>query len=195
MSLDDFKIPVTDEFIQAVDKETITIFNRESTKNGSPLNHSFNLNYNTLSQAVLKVNLLADKGRILDFIPNEYKINLITINGKKFVPSDIRNSINIIEKGNVSISDHTLNYDGENEISIDFSAPIGAGVISPNAEISAFLTVIGDKNSIPNLPNSTQIIKDIQKTFKSIGDFSLPFLIIGAVIVVAIAFIIFKVKM
>jgi len=195
LSLDEFRIPVDKSlFDQIVDKDILTIINRETTKHGSPITSSFNLNYEEINQAVLKVNLLADKGRILDFIPNEFKLNSITVNGKRFTPSDIRNSVNIIDKSNASRLNRILNAKGENQISVDFSAPIGAGVVSPDAEVTAILIINGKKSVLPALPNTNQIIKNIKSFVSDTSKASLPFLILIAVIFISIALVVLKVK-
>jgi len=184
---------VQNTFVEASDRKTITLLNRESTSHGSPINKSFNLNFEEIAQAVLKVNLLADKGRILEVIPNEFKLNKITVNGKVFYPSDARNSINIIEKSNDTRFSRLLSL-GENELSIDFSAPIGAGVTSPNAEISAVLIINGKERFLPSVPNTTQFIKDIGTKLTDVKNQSFPILLLITFALIAFAIILLKVR-
>lgn len=194
MSLDEFSTSLTGKegFVSSTDKETIVILDRESTKGGSPKTKTFNLNYDEILQSVLKVNLLADQGRILGFIPNEFKINSITVNGHIFHPSDYRNSINVIDKANAT--QRILNLKGENTISVDFGAPIGAGVVSPDAEISAFLIINGNKSFLPTLPSGIQLTKDLDKFFGKVKDASFWFLFLIVIAIVAISAVIIKVK-
>ena len=175
-------------------KDAINIFNRESTEKGSPMTKSFNLNYNTITQAVLKVNLLADEGKILGFIPNEYKIQDINVNGKVFQPSDPRSSVNIIEQINQGGLGKVLNKDGENTISINWNAPIGAGVTSPNAEISAILIIHGDKGLFDptSLVNPTQTLKDVQGFIKDNVPLTIGLAVLLVIVLIAIAFIVSK---
>ncbi len=191
-SLDTFSTNLNknEGFIKSIDKQTIVILDRESTKGGSPKSKTFNLNYDEILQAVLKVNLLADQGKILGFIPNEFKLNSITVNGHVFHPSDYRNSVNIIDRANST--QRILNPKGENTISIDFNAPIGAGVTSPDAEISAFLILNGDKSTLPSLPNATQLMKDVSNFLGKVKDASFWFLLLIVIAIVAISAVILK---
>ena len=173
-------------------KESLVIFNRQSTEKGAPITKTFSLNFDHITQAVLKVSLLADQGRILGFIPNEFKLTEFIVNGKRFIPSDPRQSINVIDKVNDTSLNKVLRPNGENTISINFDAPIGAGVTSPHAEIVAILILNGKKNpfALPtNLTNITQSTKDVQAFVKD----NLPltiFLIIAFVAsLIALAFI------
>ena len=172
-------------------KDSITILNRESTVKGSPVTSSFNLNFDHITQAVLKVNLLADEGRILSFIPNEFKLTEIIVNGKIFTPSDARQSVNIIDKVNDTSLNKILNPNGENQISVNFNAPIGAGVTSPHAEITAILILNGKRSqfALPSDINVVQIQKDVQGFIKDNFILTLV-LIIGFIIILAlIAFV------
>jgi len=178
---------IQETFEQITDRSAEIIFDRESTKHGSPINKSFNLDYDSISQAVLKVQLLADQGRILGIIPNEYKLYKITINGHVFFPSDSRNSVNVVERSNQNRLNKVLIPNGENTISIDFQAPIGAGVTSPDAEISAQLIINGHKtlstkvNGI--LPNFTEVQKKIGQFIK---DNTISFFALLIIVVIGI---------
>lgn len=172
-------------------QDSITIFNRESTSKGSPITKTFTLNYDNINQAVLKVNLLADSGKILGFIPNEFKLVDIRVNDKLFYPSDPRQSTNVIEKINLQTLNKTLIPNGENSITINFNAPIGAGVTSPNAEISAFLIVNGKRGLIsPNdLINSTEITKFLQSIVKDNLPLTIVLIVLAVIALIAIAVI------
>ena len=195
-ALPDSKALVASKFGDQVttSKDAVTIFNRESTKEGSPITKSFKLNYDIITQAVLKVNLLADEGKILGFIPNEFKIQDINVNGKVFQPSDPRSSVNILERLNDGSLQKILNKDGENTISINFNAPIGAGISSPHAEISAILIIHGKRGLFDptDLITPTQTIKDVQALIKDNVPLTIGLAILLVVVLVAIAFIVSK---
>jgi hypothetical protein len=195
-ALPDSKSLVSEKFGDQIttSKDAITIFNRESTEKGSPITKSFKLNYDNITQAVLKVNLLADEGKILGFIPNEFKIQDINVNGKVFTPSDPRSSVNVIEKINDGSLNKVLNKDGENTISINFNAPIGAGITSPNAEISCILIVHGKRGLFDptDLVTPTQTIKDVQAFIKDNVPLTIGLAVLLVVVLVAIAFIVSK---
>jgi len=174
--------------LQASDKKSLTLFNRESTAKGSPIVNSFNLNFSSIAQAVLKVNLLADQGRILGFIPNEFAISEININGARFTPSDPRSSVNIIDRAGVNSLNPVLLPQGENEIAISFNAPIGAGFVSPNAEITAILIIDGKEAPLSlRSINTTQITKDIQGFIKDNTPLTIALVVLLVIALIAIA--------
>jgi len=176
----------------ASDKRSITVFNRQTTAKGSPISKSFDLNFHSIAQAVLKINLIADEGRILQFIPNEYTLQEINVNGFRFTPSDTRSSVNLIDKSNDSVLNKILIPKGENQISISFNAPIGAGFTSPNAEITAILVINGNESTIPLIPSTTQITKDIQGFISGNTPLALALIILFIIAIALVAFIVSK---
>ena len=180
--------------LEASDKKSLTLFNRESTAKGSPIVNSFNLNFSSIAQAVLKVNLLADQGRILGFIPNEFLLSEININGARYIPSDPRSSVNIIDRAGVNSLNPVLIPKGENEIAISFNAPIGAGITSPNAEITAILIIDGDEApiSLTSL-NTTQVSKDVQAFIKDNTPLTIALVVLLVISLIAIAIIVTRV--
>jgi hypothetical protein len=176
----------------ASDQRSVTVFNRQSTDKGSPIVKSFNLNFDSIAQAVLKVNLLADQGRILSFIPNEFKLTEITLNGFRFIPSDARSSVNVVDKSNDSVLNKILIPKGENQIAVSFDAPIGAGFTSPNAEITAILVVNGNESGLPLVPNTTQITKDITGFIQGNTPLAIALIILFIIGLALVAFIVTK---
>jgi hypothetical protein len=194
--LPDSRKVVNDTFSDSIStsKDAITIMNRESTEKGSPITKTFKLNYENITQAVLKVNLLADEGKILGFIPNEFKIQDININGKVFQPSDPRSSVNVIERLGDGSLNKILNKNGENNVSVNFNAPVGAGISSPHAEISAILIVHGKKGVFDptSFISPTQNVKDAQAFIKDNVPLTIGLAVLLVVVLVAIAFIVSK---
>jgi hypothetical protein len=172
----------------ATDKKSITLFNRESTTKGSPIVNSFNLNFSSIFQAVLKVNLLADQGRILGFIPNEFILTEINVNGARFIPSDPRSSVNVIDRAGQNSLNPVLLPQGENEIAISFNAPIGAGFTSPNAEITAILIIDGKESPFSlRTVNTTQIQKDLNAFIKDNTPLTIALAVLLVIALIAIA--------
>lgn len=176
--------------------KTIQVIDRESTSHGTTITKTFNLNYRSIAQAVLKTQLLADKGLLLGFIPNEFKLESIVLNGHRFTPSDRQLSTNIVEKINNNALQSVLNLKGENTLSINFDAPIGAGVTSPNAEVSADLTIYGDEDPLAPLdilPNYTQVTKDVTQFIKDNTPVTIAILVLIVIAFIAVAIIISKI--
>jgi hypothetical protein len=98
-SLEDFrnrKTELDDIFEPSRDKADFTLMDRESTKNGSPIVVSFDLPFKSIAQATLKTNLIASES----FLGNEFKLSSFTLNGKRFEVSDVRSSVNLVDKSN-----------------------------------------------------------------------------------------------
>lgn len=178
--------------------DTITVFDRESTKNGSPIVKTFTLAYDTITSARLKVQMLADPQFLGVY---GWKLKQITVNGIVFYPSDPDNSSNLIQDLNNTNSffHKVLVPNQENTISISFDAPIGAGVISQSAEINAQLIVTGSKNiagtlGLPIIPTGSDIFSTISKFISNNIPLAIAVLVLIAVIIVAIAYVIGKVS-
>lgn len=192
MSLDDFKnnVNLKDEFGVITDKADFTLFDRESTKNGSPVIVSFDLPFKSVTQATLKTNIIAGES----FLGNEYRLTSLTINGRRFEVSDNRSSVNLVDKLNDTFLNKVLKP-FDNVLSVNFTAPIGAGVVLPNAEISAILTVIGERDpfSIANLPNTTQLTKRAEKVIDKITAIGIVALI--AIIIIGLVLLAFRTRL
>jgi type IV secretory pathway VirB2 component (pilin) len=179
-SLGDFSLdnPLRDTFTPATDKADFTLIDRAGTDQGSPIVVSFDLPFKSVNQATLKTFLISAEGFGIGDFKNEFRLSSFTLNGKRFEVSDPKNSINIVDKLNDTNLNKTLN-------------PIGAGFVLPNAEISAILTVIGERDpfSTANLPNVTQLTKKVEKItgkIASIGTIALiAIIIIGIVLIIA----------
>lgn len=191
-SLEDFSTgeDLRDTFSPSIDKSDFTLLDRVSTKDGSPIIVSFDLPFKTVNQATLKISLLAGEA----FIGNEFKLTSFNLNGRRFEVSDTRNSVNVVDKANDTNLNKVLKP-FDNQLSVNFTAPIGAGFVLPDAEISAILTVIGERDpfSLANLPNTTQISKKVER----IGERLIGIGIVGliAVIVIGILLIVFGGKL
>jgi hypothetical protein len=190
-SLSDFSIDtdLRDTFTPATDKSDFTLLDRASTKDGSPIIVSFDLPFKSVLQATLKTNLLSAEGFGIGDLKNEFKLSSFTLNGKRFEVSDTKNSINIVDKSNDTNLNKVLKP-FDNQLSVNFTAPIGAGFVLPNAEISAILTVIGERDpfSLANLPNATQLSKKVGRIGERI--LGLGALALVAVIVIGILLIV-----
>lgn len=187
MSLEDFRNRETElksVFTPSTDKADFTLIDRESTKNGSPVVVSFDLPFKSVAQATLKTSLIAGES----FLGNEFKLASLTLNGKRFEVSDVRNSVNLVDKANDTALNKVLKP-FNNVLSVSFSAPIGAGLVLPDGEISAILTVFGERDpfSTANLPNATQLTKKAGKIKDQIVGIGLVALI--AIIIIGLVII------
>lgn len=178
-------------------QDNLTIFDRQSTKDGSPIAKTFTLGYDSITNAVLKIQLLADTPFLNIY---GWKLTKVDVNGNIFYPNSAQDtSILIQDVNNVNTSlRKVLNPNGNNTISINFDAPIGAGVISQSAQINAQLLVTGSKSisgslGLNNLPSSSDIISNISNFFKDNTPVAIAILILIAVIIVALAYLSSKV--
>jgi hypothetical protein len=193
LSLKDFSDPdvnLKDVFNETPDKADFTLLDRVSTAEGSPVVVSFDLPFRTINQATLKTNLISAEGFGIGDFKNEFKLTSFTINGKRFEVSDPRASVNLIDKLNDGALNKVLKP-FNNVLGVNFSAPIGAGFVLPNAEISAILTVFGERDpfSLANLPNTTQLTKNVSKLVGKATGIGIIALI--AIIIIGIVLIIF----
>ena len=143
------------EVIQMTQTQSITIINRESTEGRESMINKVNLqSYTTVKHAELRVSLHAPDG--VPFLgdlglPADWRITKITVNGKRFDPSGPQESTNKIHdsQGGTFFRD-VLKAGADNTISVFWIGPLGAGVTSPHAQISAKLIIQGDE-IIPGL--------------------------------------------
>lgn len=179
--------------------DTITIFELQSTKDGSPQTKTFTLGYDAIQNAILKVQLLADTPLLNIY---GWKITKILVNSVVFFPSDSQNSTNLIQDVN-NINQYFHNVlipSGDNTISISFEAPIGAGVISPSVNINAQLIVTGNKSALGSLglnglPTFSDLFSKFQQSLADNIPLAIAFLILVAVIIVSLAYLIGKISL
>jgi hypothetical protein len=182
--------------------QTITIINRESTEGRESMINKVNLqSYTTIKHAELRVSLHAPDG--VPFLgdlglPADWRITKITVNGKRFDPSGPQESTNKIHDSQAgSYFSGVLQAGADNTISIFWIGPLGAGVTSPHAQISAKLIIQGDE-IIPGLGqigttfDPTNIFDDVGQAGKNA---TLPtvLLFLGVIVVlVLIAFVLMR---
>jgi hypothetical protein len=191
-SLGDFSLgsDLRDTFQPATDKADFTLIDRVSTKDGSPITVSFDLPFKSINQATLKTFLISAEGFGIGDLKNEFKLSSFQLNGKRFEVSDPKNSINLVDKLNDTNLNKTLKP-FNNVLAVNFTAPIGAGFVLPDAQISAILTIIGERDpfSTANLPNVTQLTKKVEGVvgkIAGIGTLALiAIIIIGIVLIIA----------
>lgn len=164
-SLSDFSTGenLKNTFVSAVDKADYTLINRKSTKDGSPIRVSFDLPFKRINQATLKTYLLTAEGFGIQGTPfvNEYRLSSIIVNGKRFEVSDTKTSVNLVDKANDTDLNKVLKP-FNNTLAVNFTAPIGAGFVLPNAEITSILTVYGERDPFAlGLPNATELTKSL----------------------------------
>jgi len=188
LSLDEFSkdIELDTVFSPATDKADFTLIDRNSTKDGSPIVVSFDLPFKSVAQATLKTFLNAGE----PFLGNEFKLTSFTLNGRRFEFSDPRNSVNLVDKMNDTRLNKILKP-FDNVLSVNFTAPIGAGFVLPDGEISAILSVFGDRDpfSTANLPNVTQLGKKagkILEDIKGLGILAMVTIIVVAILIIVV---------
>ena len=177
--------------------KTIELFVNETTEGRESLTKVINFNgFVNIKKANLKITLHApdglDSGGVL---PTEWRLTKSVINGKVFYPSGKTSSDNKIhDSQGAAYFQDTLRVNDTNTISIHWTAPLGAGVTSPHAAVTAVLEVIGD--SVPFAEdlqfNPINTIDDISRFTKNA---SLPtaLMIIAIVAILAlVAFILVK---